>query len=162
MGSTTWAALASKAAEAPDAGSYEPLPPGLYDIRVESAECRTTSTNKDMYVLTQVVTKGQYEGRKLWQNIVISPESATALSIAFRHFAALGLGGNFFAAEPDSATICAKLIDATATAQVAIRKDDASRNEVKDLKPRANDPMTATASAPATAAASPPLDPFAP
>lgn len=170
MAGTNWAALAAKAAEAPNSGSFEPLPPGKYQVKVEAAEHKITSTNKDMYVLTLVVTQGQYEGRKLWQNIVISPENATALSIAFRHFAALGADVNFFAAEPDVATVCARLLDRPATATVKLRKDDPTRNEVSDVSaPAGGDPLAPTPpaaaaapTAPAPAApAAPPQDPFA-
>lgn len=170
MAGTNWAALAAKAAEAPNAGNFEPLPPGKYQVKVEAAEHKTTTTNKDMFVLTLVVTQGQHEGRKLWQNIVISPENATALSIAFRHFAALGADANFFATEPDHATICARVLDKTATATVKLRKDDPSRNDVGDLSPAAGgDPLAPTPpaaaaapTAPAPAApAAPPQDPFA-
>lgn len=167
MASTNWAALAAKAAEAPNSGNFEPLTPGKYQVKVESAEYKQTTTNKDMFMLTFVVTQGQHEGRKLWTNIVISPENATALSIAFRHFAALGLDGNFFAAEPDHGTICARLIDRQATASVILRKDDATRNDVKDIAaPAGGDPLApsapgAAAPAAAPAVAAPPQDPFA-
>lgn len=159
MASTNWAALAAKAAEAPES-NFEPLAPGKYDVEVEAAEAKTTSTNKTMFALTLVVTGGPKQGRKLWTNIVISPENAVALSIAFRHFAALGADGSFFAADPDEATVCAKLIGGRATATVALRKDDPTKNEVKDIAASAGgDPMAPAAPAAAPAAAAPPAPP---
>lgn len=162
MASTNWAALAAKAAEAPES-NFEPLPVGKYDVEVEAAEARTTSTGKTMFVLTLVVTSGPKQGRKVWTNIVISPENAVALSIAFRHFAALGADTSFFATDPDEATICARIIGNRATATVALRKDDPTRNDVKDLGPSsAADPLTASPAQPTQQAApsAPPSDPF--
>lgn len=156
MASTSWSALAAKAAEAPGGGSFEPLPNGKYEVECEAAEVRPTSTGKTMFVLTLVVTAGQYKGRKLWTNIVISPENAVALSIAFRHFAALGADTSFFATDPDDATVCAKIIGGRASATVVLRKDDPTRNEVKDLSvSAAGDPLAAVPAAPAAAPAAP-------
>lgn len=159
MAGTSWGALAQKAAEAPGGGSFEPLPPGKYQVKVEAAEARQTQTNKLMFVLTLVVTAGTHAGRKVWTNMVLSPENATALSIFFRQMAAIGADANFFATEPDEPTICARIIDKTAVAVVAYRKDDPTRNDVKDLQPDTSDPL---ASGGGTAAPSaPPADPFA-
>ena len=159
MASTNWAALAAKAADAPD--NYTPLAPDKYQVECESAEAKTTKTGKTMFALTLKVVEGQNAGRKLWTNIVISPENAVALSIAFRHFAALGADTPFFATDPDDATVCAKLIGGRATATVVLRKDDLSKNEVKDLSASAGgDPLAATPAQSAPAPSTPPADPF--
>jgi len=165
MAETNWAALAAKAAEAPGGGTYDPLPPAKYPVKVTGAEARDTTTGKKMFVLEFTVLSGQFEGRKVWTNIVISPENAVALSIAFRHLSCLGVSTDFLATEPDDGSICAKLIDQTATVQVVLRKDDASRNDVKDIQPQAGgDPLASApaAAAPGGAAATtaPPDDPF--
>jgi hypothetical protein len=162
MASTNWSALAAKAAEAPDAGNFEPLPDGKYEVSVEAVEVRPTKTGKQMFVITFLVAAGSSQGRKLWSNIVISPESPVALSIAFRHLAALGADASFFATEPDDSDLCARLISSRAIVTVGRRKDDASRNDVKDIA-TASDPLapSAPAAAPAAAAApTPPSDPF--
>ena len=159
MATTNWAELMASAETAPS--SFEPLPPGKYQVEVETAENKSTQKGKDMYKLGLKVIEGEYANRKVWTNIVISPESPMALSIAFRHFAALGADASFFATNPDGPTVCAKIIGARATATVAIQKDDPRYNEVKDLAaPAGGDPLAPSAPAPAPAPAAPPADPF--
>lgn len=157
MASTSWKDLIGKAEPAQD---FTPLPPGTYDVEVESAEYKATSTGKDMYMLTFKVTQGAHAGRKLWNNIVISPESPTALGIAFRDLATLGVTEEFLLTEPDHPAICAKMIGSAAKASVIIRADDNTRNDIKGIRPAEGaDAFAAPASSPGGSAA-PPNSPF--
>lgn len=158
MASTSWKDLIGKAEPMQD---FAPLPAGPYEVEVESAEYKPTSTGKDMFMLTFKVTQGAHAGRKVWNNIVISPESPTALGIAFRDLATLGVSAEFLATEPDHSAICAKMIGATATATVVLRKDDPTRNDVKGIRPAGGGAAFAPAvGAPASGGSTPPNAPF--
>lgn len=157
MASTSWKDLIGKAEPMQD---FAPLPAGPYEVEVESAEYKQTSTGKDMFMLTFKVVEGAHAGRKVWNNIVISPESPTALGIAFRDLATLGVSAEFLGTEPDHAAICAKMVGGRATATVIIRKDDPTRNDVKGVRPSGGSAAFAPAGAPAAGGAAPPSAPF--
>jgi len=159
MASTSWKDLIGKA-EAPQ--GFDPLPANTYEAEVELAEYKQTKTGKDMFMLTFRVTQGEYAGRKLWTNIVISPESPTALGIAFRDLATLGVTAEFLATEPSNEAICAKLVGGAARLKVVLRKDDPTRNEVDRISPSSSGAAAAfeaPSSAPAASSA-PPSSPF--
>lgn len=160
MGSVNYGELIGSAAEVQD--SFTPLPKGVYGVQVESAEVKQTKTGKVMYTLTLKVVAGEYAGRKLWSNLVVSPESPQALGFFFRDMAALGADAEFFTSNPSEADVCARIIDQFAKARVDIQKDDPTRNEVKGFMP-ADDatPVSGQNEAPAAAApAAPPKNPF--
>lgn len=155
MASTSWKDLIGKAEPMED---YKPLPADNYTVVVETAEYKPTATGKDMYMLSFKVTEGAHAGRKVWNNIVISPESPTALGIAFRDLATLGVTAEFLLTEPDHSAICAKMIGAAAKATVIVRKDDPTRNDVKGIRP-VEGAFTAAAST-AAGTSAPPDSPF--
>lgn len=55
------------------ASEFEALPEGQYLSKIVSAELTKASTGKDMIKVTWEVVDGEYEGRKLFDNIVITP-----------------------------------------------------------------------------------------
>lgn len=154
MGVVNYAQL-MESAEEPQA--YTPLPPGTYDVRVESAEVKQTKTGKVMYALTLVVTTGDHTKRKLWNNMVVSPESPKAMGFFFRDMAVLGATREFFQTDPDESAVAAKIIGADAKARVDLQSNDPTRNEVRGLLPASSAPA-APASAPSAGA--PPKSPF--
>jgi hypothetical protein len=153
MGTVNYGDLVGQAAEVQD---YAPLPPGPYTVQVESAEVKQTKTGKVMYALTLKVVEGEHAGRKVWNNLVVSPESPQALGFFFRDMAALGADRAFFQGNPSEPDVCARIINARAVARVDLQKNDPTRNEVKSLSA-----ATGGEAAPAAApAAAPPSSPF--
>ena len=51
---------------------FEPLPEGQYMARLTECELVKSSTGKDMLKITWSVIEGEFEGRRLWDNVVLS------------------------------------------------------------------------------------------
>lgn len=154
MGTLNYGDLIGQAGEIQD--TFTPLPKGTYGVQVESAEVTPTKTGKTMFKLTLVVAEqGPYTGRKLWTNLVVSPESPQALAFFFRDMAALGADAEFFRGNPDDATVCARIVQQFAKARVDFQKDDPTRNEVKGLQPAVAEAAPAAPAAPGEPAAAP-------
>lgn len=53
--------------------TFEPLPGDNYLCRIEEQpELKKSSTNKDMLVFKWTVAEGEFEGRKIYDNVVLS------------------------------------------------------------------------------------------
>ena len=55
--------------------SFEPLPHGTYAAKIAAPDDCTlvkSSTNKDMLKIAWTIVDGEYEGRKLFDNVVLS------------------------------------------------------------------------------------------
>lgn len=110
----TWAELRAEADAAPKT-SFEPLPPGPYNIRVEKVEHRISQEkSKDGFNVSAIVLNGPYEGRKIFNTFYVSPDSPTAMGIFFRHMDALGIPGEFFDTNPSIEAICQALTNKVA------------------------------------------------
>ncbi len=133
MAQTSWKDLIGKAEEPAD---FTPLPVGTYEVKVDVAEYAPTRNGKDMYKLTLRVTQGASVGRLTWTNLVVSPESPTALGIFFRDMNTLGVSAEYLASEPGHEAICAKLMGAEASVSLKPRKDDPTRTEVSSIRAR--------------------------
>lgn len=74
-------------------GEYTPIPAGSYDVSIlEAAAVKTKKTPpKDMIKVTFVVEGGPHAGRRLWSNMVVSPESPKAMAILIRQLTSLGV-----------------------------------------------------------------------
>lgn len=107
MTQLNWAELVKDAAASGNSntGSFEPLPAGVYDLKVLGVEVRQTSTGKTMFSVTTEVQTGSYAKRRLWDNIVISPDSPGAMGFFFRKMKALGLDESYFARNPSEQAI---------------------------------------------------------
>ena len=115
--------------------SFEPLGAGTYEAVIQKAEAVRTATGKTMFKLTWSITQGPFTNRKVWSNQVISPESPPALSIFFRHMAALGLDATFFGANPSPDQVAAALVNRPAQITVSQREYQGQlRNDVTDIK----------------------------
>lgn len=158
MATVDWAALRANA-EAPN---NDPVPPGVYTARVDNVDIKTTSTQKMMYAITFIVTSGPQANRKVWHNMVVSPESPKALGFMFRDFDTLGLDEAFFATNPDGPTVAQALMGKECVITVRLQKNDPSRNEIARLaKPNEGGAAPAPGGVPApsfgaTAPAAPP------
>ena len=51
---------------------FTALPAGTYDARIESAEITNSQTGKPMLKVVWDITDGEFAGRKLWDNGVLS------------------------------------------------------------------------------------------
>lgn len=157
MAGLNFKSLLGTAAEAPD---FSPLTPGKYAANVTGCTVKDTSTGKKMWNIEFTVAEGPSQGRKAWTNQVLSPENATALSIFFRQMAAMGLDSDYFATEPSPEDIAAKLIatGAPVTIEVVSRKDDPTRNDIKNVFPASG--ATSAIGSPISGATPPPDVPF--
>jgi hypothetical protein len=119
-----------------NAEDFEPLPPGEYDLFVETAEAVTASTGKDMIKVVYRVESGPKKGKKIFNNYVISPESGTALGFFFRNMAAHGLTKEWFGNNPTLPLVAQNLVNKRVRAKVGIRDwQGQDRNEIKAVAP---------------------------
>lgn len=167
MSSLNWSDIIKDAGESAS-GNYEPLPDGDYDLKVIEAKATVTQTGKTMFKLTTEVQTGPYAKRRIWDNLVVSPENSNALNIFLSKMAALGLPREFFSNNnPSNAQIEAALAGRSFRAQVGSRTwNGDKRNELKRyyLIPAQGGAAIPAASAPqgAAGAAIPPVAPPAP
>jgi len=120
----------------------KPLPEDWYDVQVEKAEAVTASTGKPMIKMVLNVMSGPQAGaRKVWTQVVFSPDNGFALQMFFKNMAAFGLGEKFFETlpvEPETAMplIAQALPGATARALIAPRSyQGVERDNVVELNP---------------------------
>jgi hypothetical protein len=133
MSTLNWGDLVKDAGETASGGNYEPLPDGDYDLKVIEASATTSQSGKTMFKITTEVQVGPHAKRRVWDNLVISPESSNALGIFFSKMAALGLPREFFTNNnPTNAQIESMLVGRTFRAQIGSRTWNGSkRNELK-------------------------------
>lgn len=111
MASTNWGEVIQEAEASGGAVSYDRLPDGDYDLIVTKAETKQTQAGKTMYKIESTVNGGQHNGRKVWDNLVVSPESGRAMSFFFQKMAALGLGMEYFKTNPSDDAITGALVN---------------------------------------------------
>ena len=141
-------------------GSFEPLPVGEYSVVIDEASHTTTQSGKLMFKTKMKVEGGPHNGRLVWNQFVISPESPNALSIFFSQMKTLGLGQEFWAAEPSEDVVTSALAGRRCTVVLDQREWQGQiRNNVKAVKPAAGGvpdaPVAAPSAAPNTPAAAP-------
>jgi hypothetical protein len=131
MSSLNWGDLVKDAGDSAS-NSYEPLPDGDYELKVIEAKAAVSASGKTMFKITTEVQVGAHAKRRVWDNLVISPENANALGIFFSKMAALGLPKDYFLGNPPNATIEAALLNRTFRGQVGSRVwQGEKRNEIK-------------------------------
>jgi|GEM_PF-6295120 len=121
MAEFNWADLIKDASTAGSA--FEPLPDGVYNLKVENCTHKMTSTDKVMFTITAVVQNGPHANRKLWDNIVVSPDNGAALGFFFRKMKALGLGAEYFASDPTEDAIAIAVMGAEFQGGVGQKKN---------------------------------------
>jgi len=115
-----------------DAG-FELLPKGTYDVIVENAEAKTSSSGNPMFSLTLVVTSGDFENRKLFTHVVFAPKTMGQAKRTINRLGLAELLEGPFAVDQDTAD---KFVGIYARAVVGIQKyEGEDRNNVKNLLP---------------------------
>lgn len=137
MSTLNWADL-KKAAE--DAG-FSVVPKGTYNAVVSKATGAKTSNGKDQIKVTFKVLDGPQAGKPVNNNFIISQDNPVALGFFFRHMNALGLGAEYFAANPSASTdqIANDILNCKCQIDVSVEKwNDEDRNRVNAVKAMPN------------------------
>lgn len=162
MSSVNWSDLVKEAGET---ASYEPLPDGDYELKVIESKATVSQSGKTMFKITTEVQSGPHAKRRVWDNLVISPENNKALGMFFMKMGVLGLNKEYFNTNPTNAQIEQALLHRTFRGTLATRTYNGTQsNEIKNYNATAavtNDAFAAAAApaapapAPAPAAAAP-------
>lgn len=129
---------------------YDALPPGEYEVIVTESDLRENSkgTGHFLAITLDVQAPEQYRGRKLWNNITVSHQSAKAQEIGKQQLAQLVKACGF-----ETISDSEQMHGIPVIATVKKQKDDPTRNDVKGYKARAGAaPMQAVPQQPAVAA----------
>lgn len=138
MTSTNWLDLLNEAKQNGGNQDFSPIPPGEYQFKVKEAETRQTGTGKTKYTIKAEVQSGPHAGRLVWDDLIVSPESAGAMGFFFRKMAAIGLDQNFFATAPTDDQITGALKDRDFLGKVIIDNyGGKDRNKIDGYKPLA-------------------------
>ena len=69
---------------------FKPLPPGNYPVSIDYCDVRDTKKmNGEMLHLEFLVTEGNWQGRKLFDNLLLKHENPTAVEMGKKKIAAL-------------------------------------------------------------------------
>lgn len=144
-------------------GSYDPIPEGEYTLRALEAEEKTTAKGDGQYIKVKFeVTRGEHEGRLLWQNFNTVNPNEKAEQIGRGQLSAWATA----CGRPD-ADDTDKLLDRPFKASVVIEKGKngySDSNKIKaflfdaDEKPKAAPRAAAKPAAPAAGKAANPWD----
>lgn len=119
-----------------EAPGFTVIPAGDYDVVVDTASHKTTSSGKESIAVQFKVENGPHASASLFWQAVLSPENPNALAFWFRHMAALGLTEAYFQANPPLPRVAADLIGRRCRVAVGIRQwEKQDRNEVKSVMP---------------------------
>jgi hypothetical protein len=141
-----WNEFMQEAGNAP--AGFDPLPVGQYDVEITDSKAKVTQNGKAMYEVKMKVLGGPHANRLVWNRFVISPESSTALSIFFQQMKSLGVGPEFFAAEPSDDQVAAALMGKRCKVHLEQKEYQGTvRNEVKKIIPPEGGAMMSAAPA---------------
>jgi hypothetical protein len=107
---------------AKEGGGFEALPQDEYQVEVTGCKYKKASTGKDMWNVEFTVVAGPYAKRKVWNNMVLTPDNPNGLAAFFRQMKLLGADEAFFAANPTEDQVSAKVIGGRCTAPVTQRE----------------------------------------
>ena len=156
MSTTNWLDLLNEAKQNGGPQDFGPIPAGEYHLKVLEAETRQTQNGKTKYTIKAQVQNGAHAGRLVWDDLIVSPESAGAMGFFFRKMNALGLGKEFFGAQPSDDQITAGLKDREFLGKVIVDNfGGKDRNKIDGYKPLAAAPTGFIPPAPQAAAAAP-------
>jgi hypothetical protein len=96
----------------------QPIAEGEHNIKIVSAEATRASTGSLMFKYKAEILDGPDVKRKLYGNLVVSPDNGTALAIFFRNMESLGLDANFFAANPSPDQVASAMMNRQAKVSV--------------------------------------------
>ncbi len=162
MTSTNWLDLLNEAKQSGGGQDFGPIPAGDYHFKVLSAETRQTANGKTKYTIKAQVQNGPHAGRLVWDDLIVSPESAGAMGFFFRKMKAIGLGPEFFQTSPTDDQITTALTDREFLGKVIVDNfGGKDRNKIDQYKAFAAGagagfiPPAPQAAAPAPAPAAP-------
>jgi len=117
-----------------DESGFEPLPRGWYDVRIEEVDIRETSQssqhpNNEFWNVEMIVTGGDYEGRRVWTNVMLPPYTP------FMLFRLLRAAGEIENKEDEWDGEPGDLEGLEFQVKVGRQKDDKDREDVKDFRP---------------------------
>lgn len=120
-----------------DAGEgFQPVPSGPYNVQVVKSTAVTSSTNKPMIKVQLQIMGGPHDGRRLFDQFVITADNPNALSFFFEHMAAFGLDRAWFAQNPSMEVVASTLMNRQAMVSVGVKEFKGSdRNEVQAYRP---------------------------
>lgn len=123
-------------------GGFDVLPPGDYDVVVDTAESVLTKNGKNMIKVRFKVQGGPSSGRSVFWNAVFSPRrddgsvNEGALKAWFGNMAAFGLKTEFFAANPSFEQIASAMVGKKVIVNLKIRDYmGQDQNDVNRVKP---------------------------
>jgi hypothetical protein len=154
--SLTWNDLLDSAGE-----GFDPVPDGQYPFTISKAEAAETKTGKTMFKTQHKIDGGPHNGRVVFNQFVLSPDSPSALGFFFRHMAAMGLDKQFFSKNPTKEQVAEALVGRRGIMKVSMRKyQGQDRNNVDAILPLGGGvPMApAPASGPPLAVPTPPAN----
>jgi hypothetical protein len=133
---------------ASDEAGFSTIPAGEYDLYVDQATAKQSSSGKDMISVRFKVETGPHEGASTFTNFVISPESPVALNFLIRKLAALGLDREYLSKNPSLEKIASDMEHRRCRGKVTVREFNGSeRNDIDTLRPP-EDGVTHRASGP--------------
>jgi hypothetical protein len=143
MASVNWNSFVEKAEAAGESiGEYSPVPEGTYETKVLECKAKKASTGKDMLVLTHVIEGGEFAGRRLFQNMVWSPDSHKSVAIFVRQLRSLGQG-ELLDQQASFEQIAAGLVNQLATVNVVVGEyNNKPKNDIKGISGRKFDPAS--------------------
>ena len=136
--------------EVKESTGYAPIPAGEYIAMVISEQMKTTQSGNGEYLALQIqIIEGEYEGRKVFENLNIFNANEQAQQIARSNLKSLGiacgLGGEF--------TDTSELIERPFVIRLGIDRKDPDRNRVvgyknrNDVEPKAPNSTAASVAA---------------
>lgn len=152
---TNWTDLMNQAG--PEiASSFDPIPVGEYDFEVETAENKTSAAGNKYWKIQAKVLGGEFNNRKVWDNLTLTTTSQGALNFFFAKMAVLGLTRAYFNAGPTDEQVSNALVGRRFKAKV---KHEIYQGEAQVKIDRYLKPLDVAApggvSAPAPVAAAP-------
>lgn len=118
---------------------------GEFPVIITAANSTVSSTSKPMIKVETKIESGQYAGRKIFSQFVVSADSPGAMRMFFTHMAVFGLNEAFFHANPSMDQIAEALVNRRATAVVKGREwQGSTRESIEGWKPALGGPGGAT------------------
>lgn len=156
----TWGELIDQAGG--DTGKFDPIPAGKYDFVVKKAEAVKTKTLKRSWKIEAHVEGGPYAGRRVWNQITLSPENPNAMSFFWQNMGILGITKDYLKTASPSDDAVAKMMENKRFKGSVIIDDyqDVARNKIDKMFPARVDGSAPPA--PGVVAAPAPPPPAAP
>ena len=142
MSSINWTQFIAEAEAAGESISdFTPIPADTYEAKIlEASATKTKGGNgkaiKDMIKATFVIEGGPHAGRRVWSNMVVSPESPKAMAILIRQLSELGVRP-LLDQNASFEQLAAGLKDALATIKVSVGEwNGKPKNDVTSISGR--------------------------